>query len=113
MDDYISKLPPAQQEIVVALRKLVRKAAPKLQEAVKWGYPCYIGIGKVCSIMAFTAHVNLAFFRGAELTDPDGLLEGTGKGMRHFKVRSPQDIRTKAVAALLKAAANLDHRHSG
>jgi hypothetical protein len=35
----------------------------------------------------FTAHVNVGFFRGAELSDPNGLLQGTGKFMRHVKLR--------------------------
>ena len=105
--DYIAKLPAAQQAIAVALRELVRKAAPKLEETVKWGYPCYVGTEKVCSIMAFKEHVNLAFFQGAKLADPEGLLEGTGKGMRHVKVHNAEDIPTKAVVALLKMAGEL------
>jgi hypothetical protein len=105
---YIARLPAAQQEIAVALRELIRKAAPQLEETVKWGYPCFLGSEKVCSIMAFKDHVNLAFFRGAELADPHGLLEGTGKGMRHVKFRSVSDIRAKTLAALVKAAAQLE-----
>jgi hypothetical protein len=46
----------------------------------------------------------LAFFQWAELDDPDGLLEGTGKGMRHVKVVRVKDIRKHAVAALVRAA---------
>lgn len=108
VDDYFGKLPAAQQEIVVALRALIRKAAPKLEETVKWGYPCYVGTARVCSIMAFKDHVNLAFFRGTELADPEGLLEGTGKGMRHVKVRIVQDIPKKSLTALVSEAAKLD-----
>jgi hypothetical protein len=58
--------------------------------------------------MVLKNHVNLAFLRGAELTEARELLEGTGKGMRHIKVRSPKDIRKQAFAALVKEAARND-----
>src|SRR5438045_6097355 len=38
-------------------------------------------------VNVFTSHVNVGFFRGAEIDDPDHLLEGTGKLMRHVKLR--------------------------
>ncbi len=53
---------------------------------------------------AFTAHVNVGFFRGAELSDPDGLLEGTGKYMRHVKLRPGRPIDDAALRKLIDAA---------
>lgn len=61
-------------------------------------------IGAICYIAPFKAHVNLGFFRGAELPDPDGLLEGTGKLLRHVKIRSQADLQRPGVRALLQAA---------
>ena len=55
-------------------------------------------------VNAFTAHVNVGFFRGAELADPAGLLEGTGKYMRHVKVRPDGDIDAKALMGLIDTA---------
>ena len=52
----------------------------------------------------FTAHVNVGFFRGAELADPDGLLEGTGKFMRHVKLRPGQPVDDAALKRLIRAA---------
>ena len=40
--------------------------------------------------------VNFILFRGAELDDPEGLIEGTGQSMRHVKLRSVQDIRPRS-----------------
>jgi hypothetical protein len=54
--------------------------------------------------MRFTAHVNVGFFLGAQLADPAGLLEGTGKSMRHVKLRPGDDIDREALAALIQAA---------
>jgi len=107
-DAYIAALPEAQREIAVALRDLMRRAAPQLTETVKWGYPCWVGNEKVCSIIAYRGHVNLAFFRGTELTDTNGLLHGTGKGMLHVTVRDLATWKNAPVAALVKAAARLD-----
>ncbi len=53
---------------------------------------------------AFTAHVNVGFFGGAELPDPAGLLEGTGKFMRHVKLKPGQDIDRRALSSLIESA---------
>jgi hypothetical protein len=55
-------------------------------------------------VNAFTAHVNVGFFRGAELPDPAGLLEGTGKYMRHVKLRPGHDMDAKALVELIESA---------
>ncbi len=56
----------------------------------------YIGVQK--------SHVNLGFYYGAILPDADGLLEGTGKKLRHLKIRSLDFAESQAVRALLNAA---------
>ena len=53
---------------------------------------------------AFTAHVNVGFFRGAALADPAGLLEGTGKFMRHVKLRPDRPIDSRALKKLIETA---------
>ena len=56
------------------------------------------------SVNAFSAHVNVSFFHGASLPDPAHLLEGTGKYMRHVKLRPNQPYNTLALDALVFAA---------
>ena len=53
---------------------------------------------------AFTAHVNVGFFGGAGLADPSGLLEGTGKYMRHVKLRPDAAIDGAALTSLIEDA---------
>src|SRR5678815_1938934 len=53
---------------------------------------------------AFRAHVNVGFFRGAEIADPDGLLEGTGKFMRHVKLGPDRDVDATALRQLIQTA---------
>lgn len=52
----------------------------------------------------FTAHVDIGFFGGAELPDPVGLLEGTGKFMRHVKLKLGALPDAEALRALIGAA---------
>ncbi len=52
----------------------------------------------------FTAHVNVGFFRGADLPDPGRLLEGTGRFMRHVKLRPGRHVDPVALAALINTA---------
>jgi hypothetical protein len=53
---------------------------------------------------AFTAHVNVGFFRGARLPDPAGLLEGSGKSMRHVKIKPGSPVNETALVKLIEAA---------
>lgn len=53
---------------------------------------------------AFTVHVNVGFFGGADLPDPKGLLEGSGRHMRHVKIRADRDVDAAALQALIDAA---------
>lgn len=55
-------------------------------------------------VNVFTAHMNVGFFLGAELADPANLLEGTGKRMRHIKLRPGAELDDAAISALLVAA---------
>ena len=55
-------------------------------------------------VNAFKAHVNVGFFRGAELPDPESLLEGTGKFMRHVKLTPQSDVNTTALTRLIRTA---------
>jgi len=55
-------------------------------------------------VNVFTAHVNVGFFNGASLTDPQHLLQGSGKRMRHVKLRPGDGIDTEALASLIQQA---------
>lgn len=55
-------------------------------------------------VNVFTAHVNVGFFQGTELPDPHGLLEGTGKFMRHIKIRPGDLINEAALTKLIEEA---------
>jgi hypothetical protein len=93
------------------LRKLVAEVTPNVMEAPwpKLRMASY-GVGPkkksehFCYISAQKDDVNLGFYYGAELPDPQKLLRGTGKLLRHVKIREPKTIRSRALRPLLKAA---------
>jgi hypothetical protein len=58
--------------------------------------------GAFAYVNAFKAHVNVGFFRGAEIADPEGLLEGTGKFMRHVKLRPERHVDATALMKLIE-----------
>jgi hypothetical protein len=55
-------------------------------------------------VNVFKAHVNVGFYFGAELPDPNGLLEGNGKRMRHLKLKRGRELDSAALQALIHAA---------
>jgi hypothetical protein len=55
-------------------------------------------------VNVFRSHVNVGFFLGAELDDPAGLLKGSGRRMRHVKLRPGSDFDDMALSALIRAA---------
>jgi hypothetical protein len=63
-----------------------------------------VGEAAFAYVDAFSAHVNVGFYRGADLADPSGLLEGAGKSMRHVKIRPGRSVNEAALLALIKAA---------
>ena len=106
----ISELAPEKRKIAEALRKIVLNADPGLQESVKWGNPTYEKKGRVCYIADMGGYMNFGFFKGANLTDPTGRIEGTGKDMRHIKVKSLDDILLEQFSTWIREAVALNER---
>ena len=101
---------PQVRRWVASLRKLVRAGAPQAEERVYrgWRLIAYDYRGLFCYIAPLKEGINLGFYRGARLPDPEGLLEGTGKGLRHIKVRTATDICPAAFKKLVRAAYRLN-----
>jgi hypothetical protein len=83
----------------------MRDCGPDVRELLHDGHPtACVGDAAFGYANAFTAHVNIGFFRGAQLPDPAGLLQGTGKYMRHVKLRPDTVVDASSLAALIAAA---------
>lgn len=84
---------------------VMRDAGPDVRELLHDGQPtACVGDAAFGYVDAFTSHVDVGFFRGAELADPEQLLEGTGRRMRHVKLRPEREVDVAALAALIQAA---------
>jgi hypothetical protein len=61
--------------------------------------------GTFCAVSPQKTRINFYFTQGVHLPDPSGLLEGTGKNMRHIKIDNTKLLHSRAVKALIKTAA--------
>jgi hypothetical protein len=110
VDWYIDSLEGDwRSEVIVRLRKIILEAAPNATESIKWAQPVYEEGGPFAFIKAFKNHVNFGFWRGLSLTDPDGLIEGSGAKMGHVKIKSPEDIREEEFTVFVLETVRLNH----
>jgi hypothetical protein len=110
VDEMLENLPADQRAIVASLRALVKKADPKASEGFKWSMPVFEQDGMLCYIAPMKNNVNFGFYESAPvLDDPDGLLEGTGKRMRHVKLVKASDVQSALFTRWVKQAAAFNH----
>jgi len=105
IDDWMRTHPGALGEIARRWFEVMRATGDDVREILHDGHPtACVGDAAFAYVDAFTAHVNVGFFHGAELDDPAGLLEGTGKVMRHVKLRPDHEVDAEALRGLIEAA---------
>jgi hypothetical protein len=84
---------------------IMRNCGDEVRELLHDGAPtACLGDAPFASVNVFTSHVNLAFFHGAALPDPARLLEGSGRFMRHVKLRPGAPANAAALHQLIEAA---------
>lgn len=103
VDIYTFQLPQPQQEIVQRLRAFITDHYPELTETLKWHVPIYSlnTTNHLLGIQVFKRHVNLNFFKGAQLHDPRQILAGSGKQVRHVTFYTINNIDGSALKALI------------
>jgi hypothetical protein len=119
VSEHIKKVPPTVRPIVRAARRMVKAVAPKADEisyqsqpprssTYMWKIVRYAVDGtNVVGIGTFPRHSTLFFYRGRELDDGSGLLEGSGKDSRFITLKTPADAERPAVKRLLREAFTL------
>ena len=86
---------------------VLRDCGNDVTELVHDGYPCAcVETAAFAYVGAFKRHVNVGFYRGAELDDPAGLLQGSGKMMRHVKLFPDKPVDESALSTLIHTAYN-------
>jgi hypothetical protein len=93
---------PRNRRLIGSLERIVEMAAPEWTKAVKWGQGCFVedGVHKAY-LHTEEDHVQLGFYAGSRLEDPHELLVGSGKHVRHVKVRTARDLDADAFAAFI------------
>ena len=93
-----------QFKIVEAVRALVKKTFKPMSEEVKYGGILFSSGVHFGGVFAYKEHVSVEFGHGAKIIDTDGFLEGAGKGRRHIKLSTVNDISGKKLAKYLPLA---------
>ena|SRR3984893_38390 len=119
VSEHIKNVPPTVRPIVQAARRAVKAVAPKADEisyqsqpprstTYMWKIVRYAVDGQnVVGIGTFPRHSTLFFYRGRELDDGSGLLEGSGKDSRFVTLKAASDAEHPAVKRLLREAFKL------
>jgi hypothetical protein len=110
-DEIVSSVSPHARQLAEAARDLIREVYPAIVE-VPWPKQRVIGYGvgpkkmseHFCYISVSRDHINLGFMYGAELPDPEKLLEGSGKLLRHVRITELDQLSKPAVRQLLITA---------
>ena len=100
VDEYINRQKNLQKEVCDYLRNLIHKTIPGVKEEMKWGVPVFAG-GKFY-IGSFKNSVNLGVSINGLNDREVALFEGSGKTMRHVKIKLLQDINEKKLVKLIK-----------
>jgi DNA-3-methyladenine glycosylase I len=112
LTSYLASYDPHVAHLTMAVREMVLDEAPEAIESISKGYALAIGFsftGKplkdgFCHIATYRGHVNLGFNRGALLPDPNRLLAGDGKLIRHVTIGSENDLNRPFVRRFIQAA---------
>ena len=110
-DELLAGVEPDLAAVARRLRAIIRAVDVSTVETVRLGdNAATYGVGPkkmtdgYAYIMPMRGYINLGFYQGAVLADPERLLEGTGKGLRHVKIRSLAEANRPPVRALVATA---------
>jgi len=108
VDHYFTGMKPELADIARELRRIIHEAEPEIVERIMFGQPWFTRNGRVCYLRGIKNYVALGFQAGRFLSDPNKVLEGTGKSMRHLKVYSTEMIDRKQIGAWIQEAVKLN-----
>lgn len=103
VDEWLSGVPHELYSIAKYWFGQMRKCGDDVRELIHDGCPvACVDDAAFAYVNVFSAHVNVGFFTGAMLTDPSNMLEGTGKRMRHVKIKPGQELNAQALDELVR-----------
>ena len=102
--EYFENLDGPMKDVAVKLGQAVYRQGPHLRATLAWGVPCWTGQERIVSVKAHANHCNLQLWSGARLADQYlGRIEGSGKALRHVKIRSVTEIDDELIDIIDRA----------
>lgn len=106
VQSYFDRLSGPTKEIAEELAQIIPSRGPGLIATIAWNAPCWSGHDRVISIVAHAHHCNLQLWSGARLAEGFyGRIEGSGKALRHVKVREISEIDDELIDIIDRAIA--------
>lgn len=110
-EEIVSQADPQVESLARRAQAIIEEVMPNVVK-VAWPTQAIIGYGvgpkkmseQFCYIALFKSRINLGFYYGADLPDPQKLLEGTGTSLRHIKISELEQLENPAVRDLVQAA---------
>ena len=110
-DEIVTAASPEVNALARQAKALLQDVMPNIVE-VAWPKQRIIGYGvgpkkmseQFCYIAVFKSRINLGFYYGSDLPDPENLLEGSGKNLRHIKIFKSEQLANPALRTLVEAA---------
>ena len=111
--EFLYRYDPRIQSLALGLRKVIHEEMAPCYEYIfemrskvvlLYGATERVIADGICNIGVFTRHVTLGFPHGADFDDPAGVLQGTGKGMRHIRLQDLSDLKRPEIRRYLRQA---------
>jgi hypothetical protein len=96
--DFLDRLPEEKRKLAQIISTIVIGTDKRIEETIKRGNLTFVKNRKNLAFVytyESAPYINFGFVKAASLEDPKGLFEGMGKGMRHVKIYSKNDIDRK------------------
>ena len=111
--EFLHRYDSGVQALALGLRKVIHEEMAPCHEYIfqmrskvvlLYGATERVIADGICSISVFARHVTLGFTRGTDLDDPAGVLQGTGKAMRHITLKKLSDLDRPEIRPYLRQA---------
>ena len=103
VDDYIGDCSNAVAPLMKELRSFIHEELPNATEELQYGVPAFLNSHGVPVVYLFCSkkHVNFGFLKSADLSDPDGVLQGSGNPSKHIKLKPDQPVDIGVLTGLV------------
>ena len=110
IDAYIRDRPKPVATLLTELRAFIKAALPGVTEGMKYGAPVFYNAKKTPVIYLFGSrdHVNFGFLKSSALSDPNGVLLGSGKPSKHIEIHPDKPINKPALREFIKQCETLE-----